>query len=313
MSFTSPVLPILCCGPTPALQRALRFSEWDSDSDVIRTSDVEVSVGGKATNAARAISCAGGEATVLSFAGGPVGERIQTLLAEEGLNGVWVETQAETRTCQTLLHPDGTRIRELVEEAQAVTLHEWAEFFAKVEQALPFHSGLLLCGSLPADSPPEVYVTLAELAHQVGKPVGVDAKGAELLAALSQEPEFIKINRGELRDSTGKEEVWDGMNALSSQGVKHVMITDGPHPAFLQSGRKRFQFTLPEIEAVNPIGGGDTVTGVTFQQILQNDGAKAAASAGLAAGLAQTLTARPAIYHTSEASRLETAITCRKG
>ncbi len=313
MLTSPPPLPILCCGPTPALQRALRFSDWESDSDVVRTSEVELSVGGKATNAARAISCAGGEATLLSFAGGAVGNRIKSLLTDEGLNGVWVDTRAETRTCQTLLNEDGSRIRELVENALPVTLHEWGEYFAKVEQAIPFHAGLLLCGSLPEGSPPDVYGTLTEIAHLAGKPVGVDAKGAELLATLHREPEFVKINREELRTSTGKDEIQEGMKALSSQGVQHVMITDGPHPACLQSGRKRWEFILPEIHAVNPIGGGDTVTGVTFQKLIQHAKPKDAASAGLAAGLAQTLTAHPAIFDASDASRLETSILCRKG
>lgn len=312
MRTSPPPLPILCCGPTPALQRALRFEDWASESDVVRTSRIHLSVGGKATNAARAITCEGGQATLVSFTGGAIGRQIQHLLQQEGLDGVWVDTETETRTCQTLMDGDGKRIRELVEDAGPVKLTEWGELFAKAEQALPFHSGLLLCGSLPAEAPKEVYATLTELAHQAGKPVGVDAKGAELLACLTQEPELLKINRGELKQATGLSDLKKGAHALFKQGVKHILITDGPQPALLVSGRKTLSIPLPSIEPVNPIGGGDTVTGVMFHHLVQGASAKDAASAGLAAGLAQTLDTRPAIFDPQTAQDFQKQLKPRK-
>ena len=313
MNTPSPsALPLLCCGPTPAVQRALTFSDWNADSDVARASRVHLSVGGKATNAARAITHAGGQATVLGFAGGDNGERMRRLLHEEGLDGVWVDTDTETRVCQTLLDSEGRRIRELVENARPVTLREWTEFFAKVEQALPFHGGLLLCGSLPDESPPDVYATLIRLAHDAGRPVAIDAKGPELLAALGEEPELVKINLRELRGATREDDPATGVDRLAGLGVGHILITDGPRPARARQGRKSFTFELPEIRPVNPIGGGDTVTGVTFLHIVNRESLRDAARAGLGAGMAQTLTTRPAVYETSEADRLARAITVRK-
>lgn len=309
---SSPTLPLLCCGPTPALQRALAFDHWHADSDVVRTSRVHLSVGGKATNAARAIAHAGGQATVLGFAGGVNGQRMRRLLHDEGLDGVWVDTQAETRTCQTLLDGEGRRIRELVEDALPVTLHEWAEFFAHVEQALPFHAGILLCGSLPAGSPPDVYATLARLAHEAGRPVAIDAKGPELLAALREEPEWVKINLAELRAATREDDPATGIDRLIGLGVHQVLITDGPRPARARRGRKAYTLDLPEITPVNPIGGGDTVTGVTFYRHLDGASLRDAARAGLGAGMAQTLTDRPAVFDPDEADRLARAITVRK-
>ena len=294
-------LPILCCGPTPALQRALRFDAWDAPGDVVRTRHITLSVGGKATNAARAVTRAGGQATVLSPVGGMLGRRVRDLLAAEGLEAIWIEVAAETRTCQTLLDAEGHRIRELVEDALPLSLPEWGEMFSQAERALHFHQALLLCGSLPDEAPDEVYATLIELAHAAGKRVVIDAKGPPLEKALPLKPDLVKINRSELQATTGQEEIPEGMRALQARGAKNVMITDGPQQAWLLSGKRLHRYTLPTIQPVNPIGGGDTVTGVTAQAWCAGEDLPAAARRGLAAGTAQTLTHNPAEFDLEDA------------
>lgn len=305
MNDTSPPPPpLLCCGPTPAVQRGLVFPDWEGDADVVRASDVSRSVGGKATNAARAVTRAGGGATVLGFAGGPNGDRMKDLLRREGLEGIWVDTATETRFCQTLMDREGRRIRELVEDAGPVSLHEWGELFAKAEQAIPFHAALLLCGSLPAEAPEGVYATLVELARNANRKVGIDAKGPELRAALKPGPDLVKINLDELRDATGETDPAVGIQQLLDLGVGAVMITDGPRPARVHDGERMTVLELPEIEPLNPIGGGDTVTGVTLHEWLRGGKLLDAALAGLGAGMAQTLTARPADFDPDTAREL---------
>jgi len=302
------MLPILCFGPTPALQRGLRFAAWDAPGDVVRTREVDWSVGGKATNAARAVLRGGGAATLLGPAGGMNGERMKALLREEGMEAVWVAVAAETRMCQTLQTSEGRRIRELVEDALPLTLGEWGGLFAKVEQALPFHAGLLLCGSLPIGSPDEVYATLVEFAKAAGRKVVLDVKGAPLRAALEKGPDLVKINRDELRETTGAEDVTEGMKTLMNLGAGAVMITDGPRQAYLAAGKRIWRYRLPEIEPVNPIGGGDTVTGMTALSWLGGASIEDAARLGLGAGTAQTLRARPAEFERCEAERFARAI-----
>ncbi|MCC5845603.1 MAG: hypothetical protein JJU05_15245 [Verrucomicrobia bacterium] len=295
------MLPILCFGPTPALQRGLRFAAWDAPGDVVRTREVDWSVGGKATNAARAVLRGGGSATLLGPAGGMNGERMTALLREEGMEAVWVAVEAETRICQTLQTSEGRRIRELVEDAPPLSLGEWGELFAKAEQALPFHAGLLLCGSLPLEAPKEVYATLVELAKAAGRNVVLDVKGAPLRAALEKGPDLVKINRDELRETTETEDVAEGMRLLLKMGAGAVMITDGPLQAYVAKGKKIWRYELPEIEPVNPIGGGDTVTGMTALSWLGGASIEDAARLGLGAGTAQTLHPRPAEFELEEA------------
>ena len=283
--------PILCCGPTPALQRTLAFADWDSASDVVRASSVRLSVGGKATNAARAITCAHGTATVLSFAGS---NEIIDLLEKEGLPGHWIPTASPTRICQTLVDANGKRIRELVENAGPVSDAEWDALYTSVTDLLPTHSGLLLCGSLPEGTDPTRYADLIRIAHDQGKPVGIDAKGAEMKHALAHTPELVKINQQELNDL--------GI-PLTDLEIPTALITNGPHPAQLLTDGTIHTFNLPKIDPLNPIGGGDTVTGVMFLHLLNGLSPQDATSHALAAGLAQTMTPNPAEFDSESAAK----------
>lgn len=293
--------PLLCFGPSPALQRGLRFANWDQPGDVVRTREVDWSVGGKATNAARAVLRGGGNATLLGPAGGANGLRMQHLLREEGLKGVWVEVQAETRMCQTLQTVEGNRIRELVEDAGALEPTEWKALSEAVARLLPQHAGLLLCGSLPIDAPDNVLASLVDLAKAADRKVIMDVKGAPLRMALEKGPDLVKINREELRETTNTPEIEQGMSTLMHMGAGAVLITDGPRQAFLAEGTRMWRYRLPAIEAVNPIGGGDTVTGMTAMSWLNGMPLDQAARLGLGAGTAQTLHPRPAEFALAEA------------
>ncbi len=295
-------LPLLAVGPSPALQRELCFPGWDAPGDVVRCSSLRLSVGGKASNAVRAVHHDGGRATLLSFAGGAQGQRMRELFAAEGLEAVWVPTRAETRLCQTLLDPEGRRIRELVEEPDPVSPPEWAELHARFDQALSGHAGVLLCGSLPRNAPAGTYAGLVRRARAGHRPVLLDAKGPELLAALPERPEWVKINRAEALEATGCDSVGAAAEKLLSLGAGALLITDGSRPAFLHHGGRGRHFVQPSIEPLNPIGGGDTVAGVLMNRLLLGESPPEAARRALGAALAQALTPFPAVFDSERAT-----------
>lgn len=301
-------IPLLCCGVSPALQRNLQFNDWESDSDVVRTRNVEWTAGGKATNAARAIRNAKGLATLLGFSGGPNGQRMEQLIKQEKLPAIWVPVKSETRICQSLLDADGKRIRELVEEAGPIGTEEWDRLLEKVKQELTTHAALLLCGSLPLDAPPALYASLAKIAEHLNRPVILDTTGDILKQTFPHKPYLVKINRSELLQTTGQSDIPDGLDILMSEGVQIALITDGPHQAWLGYDTKRVRFTLPTIDVINPIGGGDTVTGVTALELYKGKNPTEASKAGLAAGLAQTMRSKPADFDLETANQLAAQI-----
>ncbi len=307
-----PKAPVLCVGCSPALQRNLVFPDWDGSSDVVRCQEPQLSVGGKATNAARALQRLGTEVSLLSVAGGAQGEKIQGLLHAEGIQGLWVESAAETRCCQTLLREDGSRIRELVEEAASLTLREWAELFSRFEQALAFHSSVLICGSLPKEAPLDVYASLCRMAREAGKELLIDATGPGLEQALPEQARLVKINREELRASSQAASDEAAIQDLLKRGAQALLITDGPRPAFLAMGKKRWRYQLPEIKVLNPIGGGDTVAGAMAHFGLAAKQLPESTRMALACSMAQSQTANPAEFDPELAKELASQIKMKK-
>src|SRR5919202_3521777 len=112
---------ILCVGGTPAMQRTLRFESLQPGG-VNRAYEARVTASGKVVNVAGVITALGGQALLATFLGGDPGRFVARELDEAGVphEGVWVEDDAPTRTCATLLPDDGP-VTELVEEASPVS------------------------------------------------------------------------------------------------------------------------------------------------------------------------------------------------
>lgn len=124
------------------------------------------------------------------------------------------------------------------------------------------------------------------------------------MQALNHPIYLVKINRSELLTTTGCDTISRGVDALLERDVHIALITDGPGRAWLGYDRTRVQFTLPSIQAVNPIGGGDTVTGVCALSLARGCPPEESARQALGAGLAQTLRPNPADFDPDEAQRL---------
>jgi len=118
------------------VQRTLVFDSL-TVGGVNRARKVHVTATGKAVNAARAITTLGGAATLISFLGGDAGRFVARGLDAEGVphEPVWVEDDAPTRTCTTLIPKDGP-VTELVEEAPPVSAGDVAALEAMVERRL---------------------------------------------------------------------------------------------------------------------------------------------------------------------------------
>ena len=117
-------MKILCCGIFPALQRTLELKTLKTGA-VNRVQTVTRSVGGKATNAARVLKTLGADPLLFGFAGGENGETIKHLLDQEGIEHAFVETEAETRVCQTLLADNANDFTELIEDSEPLLSNVW--------------------------------------------------------------------------------------------------------------------------------------------------------------------------------------------
>ena len=302
---------ILCVGGTPAVQRTLLFESL-AVGDVNRAQKLYVTASGKVVNAARAVKTLGGESLLLTFLGGDAGRHVSRTLDAEDVSheAVWVEDDAPTRTCITILEEDGP-VTELVEEAPSVSNSDMTALESIVTKHLGEARALCLIGSFPPGVPEDFYARLAAQAAEAGIPVLVDAQKSLLLNTLAKRPFLVKPNLDETQTAldlpTGDDERagLKAVSALVEKGARWALVTRGAEPALLgdESGG-RWRIEAPSIQAVNPIGSGDTLAGGLLHALAGGASVPEATAFGAACAAANALTPTSGVFDANEAKRL---------
>lgn len=297
---------ILCVGGTPAMQRTLSFERL-VPGEVNRATEVRVTASGKVTNAARVVSTLGSRAVFVSFLGGDSGRFVAEKLDEEGVGRDAVWTDAPTRVCATLLH-DGGEVTELVEEAGAVVEEDAASFEEIARRRLPEARALCLIGSLPSGVPEDFYARLVEAVNEAGIPALVDAQKKPLLEALAARPFIVKPNLEEAVATLGLREDADAREAalaLVSEGARWAIVSEGAGGSVLadDSGRA-WRVSSPRLEAVNPIGSGDSLAAGLLHSLSRGASVPEAAAFGTACAAANVLTETSGVVRLSDIEKL---------
>jgi tagatose 6-phosphate kinase len=208
---------------------------------------------------------------VLSTLGGLPARQIDAEFTALGIDRTWIETQAPTRVCTTVLEPATKTTTELVENAGPITTDEWQAFrtaYGRLVQAAQF---VVLTGSLPPGAPVTAY---RELLEMTSCPALLDVRGPELLEALAARPLVVKPNFEELgktfpdlaRSGTGIGFASAGrengriaaMQELRRRGAQWVVITEGARAVWVAGPDGVSRLQPPKLTPVNPIGSGDS-------------------------------------------------------
>lgn len=301
---------ILCVGGTPAVQRTLLFESFKVGG-VNRARELHVTAAGKVTNAARVATTVGGRALLATFLGGDSGHFVAAELDAGGIvyRPVWVDPP--TRTCTTLV-PDDVPVTELVEEAPEVPAEAVAELEATVVRHLGEAEVLCLTGSFPPGVPENFYGRLVGHAHGAKVPVIVDAQKALLRGALAEGPFLVKPNLEEaaatldlsLTDDE-EEDAETAVAALTESGAEWALVTTGATGAMLgdvSGGRWRLQ--PPKVEAVNPIGSGDSLAAGLAVAFARGEPVPEAATFSIACAAANVLTPTSGVVRPGDVERL---------
>lgn len=293
------------------MQRTLLFESL-AVGDVNRARKLYVTASGKVVNAARTVSTLGSESLLVTFLGGDAGRFVSRTLDVEDVphEAVWVEDDAPTRTCVTVLEEDGP-VTELVEEAPPVSNGDVAALESIVKKHLNEARALCLIGSFPPGVPDDFYARLAAQAAVAGIPVLVDAQKSLLLNTLAEHPFLVKPNLDETQaalDLPAGDDESSGLEAVSAlveKGARWALVTRGAEPALLgdESGG-RWRIESPKIQAVNPIGSGDTLAGGLLHALSGGASVPEAAAFGTACAAANALTPTSGVFDANEAKRL---------
>jgi 1-phosphofructokinase family hexose kinase len=257
---------ILCVTLNSCLDKTLTVPNW-RPGDLVRGVAVREVVGGKGNNVARALKRLGREARPITFLGGPTGCRCAELLRrDDGLDPIVIACESPTREILTVLTQSTTEQTAFFDPDPHISPAEAEAFTERVEQTLSGGAvaAITLSGSSPSPSTHGLYSDLISLAKARRIPVFLDTYGPALEGIWGFWPTVIQLNRKEAAGQLRKNAVTDHdvlelLEDWHRHGVTCGIVTDGPHPAFIQARRKRFKATPPTIRAVNPIGSGDSL------------------------------------------------------
>ena len=309
-----PSAPVACLGLSPAFQRTLVLDGLHA-GEVNRAQAALLSAGGKAVNAAVALARLRRHCIVAGFNGGDTGQFVASYLSARGVSSAFTRTPWATRTCTTLLDRASGNVTELVEEAQRPPAELFRRFVARGQALLRQASFGVLCGTLPAGVPEDLWLRFAAAARRSGVPLLIDSHAGPLLRALREEPLMARLNAQELAKTFGKTchseaQVMDAAGRLTSAGAAWALVTRGSQPAILRSrAGEAWRITPPQVRAVSAIGSGDCVNAGLAHALLQGKPMPEAVRFGLGCGSAQALTCTPADFVPATARKLGSA--CR--
>ncbi len=285
------VSPILFVGLNPAWQQIMVCQEVCAGK-VNRARLWQVAPGGKGVHAARAANTLWpGSGAAVFFAGGSTGEDLVRMLSQLGVAHVVRKVASSTRTCITVIDEATGEATELIAPTSAVEAEDVDALSRDLAGMLATSAGLAICGTAPPGVPVDFYERLIKGMGE-DRPVVVDAyrEIRELLMRIRVD--VLKINMDELCDLTGCGEPESAVKRWRAAPCSRMLaVTNGSEAAYLFSDKAGWRFSLPRLPAIrNPIGAGDTCTGVlTVRMALAGDDVLTAFRHGLAAASASCL------------------------
>jgi len=304
-----PQKQIVCLGLFPSCQRTLLFDSFHVGK-VNRATDLVLSSGGKAVNAALALARLGEFPLVMGFNGGATGQIIAQDLKKQGVACSFVQTPWPTRTCTTIVDLAKHTATELVEESAAVSQRLLKRLETRARTLLKQALACLITGTLPPALPADLWGRFARIARQHKLPCVVDTSGHALLATLPYAPLLVKINSDELIQtchlvSAREATLSKAALQLTSAGAQWVLITRGSDASILCSANGGvWRIIPPSITPINSIGSGDCVNAGILHGHLNGMNMPNAVRFGLTCGSANALTRSPGDIHLKSISSL---------
>ncbi len=302
---------LIAVGLNPAWQKTLLFDEF-IPGEVNRAASISTFPAGKAINFARASNSWGCNSMVCHFLGGDTGKKIAEGLKSEKISHFAVWLKSPTRTCTTCLSSRNGQMTELIEPSADVPASSVESLRKLIIRKISSCSGIALCGTYPGGVGQDFYADIAEAGMKMGRIVLLDGyKGVD--KTLRTGVSVLKINRSELNALAGEKDLAKAARKVFKRyNIGLIALTAGPSKAYLfERNNASFEYRLPDVGRIeNPIGAGDTVSGVLLCELVKGTCPADAFRKALGAGTASCLRLKSAEYSRSEALRISRRIIC---
>ena len=252
---------ILTITANPSVDISYQLEKFNID-DVTRTSDIEKHAGGKGIHVGYVLKELGAKPVHSGFAGGKLGEFIEEGLEDRGQEARFVKIKGDTRNCIAILH-EGKQT-EILEAGPTISKEEEEEFLNKLDQISEGCHIINISGSLPKGLTSDFYKEIIKYAKKHDKFVSVDTSGKTLKDMINAEekPDLIKPNETEIADVLGrkieKKDLKEILKQAPFKDIPYIIVSMGKDGAMVKIKDKIYNAKVPKVEAVNPVGSGDS-------------------------------------------------------
>jgi 6-phosphofructokinase 2 len=269
--------------------------------------------GGGGINVARAIKKLGGNARAIHFAGGYSGKFLQTLLGNEGIESIAIETASHTRENLIVVDESTNSQYRFGMPGSPIKQTEWEACLLQIERMNDVDF-IVASGSLSPGIPTDIFEKIAAIAKKIHAKFIVDTSGEALQQAVKEGVYLIKPNLNELAALTGKkllnkEDIVSESRAIISSGECEIIVVSlGAEGALLVTKDKAVQFIPPAVEKKSTVGAGDSMVAGIVLSLQQNKPAEEAVKFGVACGTAATMNAGTELCKLIDVQKLITEV-----
>ncbi len=246
--------------------------------EMMRCRALQQQAGGKGANVMRALKIlqrgADGDDLLAGFAAGRGGRLLAELASEEGLAVDLVVCAGEARASTVVLSEDGAVTRLYEYGPQVGPADEDALLALAAGRPAAAGEWAIVNGAAPPGAADGFYGALCRTLRGAGYQVMVDATDVQLVGALAELPDFVKVNFSEACSAVAAPaarcpaESLAPYDDLAAQGLElcHRLITAGAAAAVVTlgaagaagyAGGREWRVRTPPVKAINPVGSGD--------------------------------------------------------
>ena len=245
--------------------------------------------GGKGINVSFVLKNLGVKSVVLGFKAGFIGNTIENMVLESGLDAHFIETPGESRINVKILSKEESAINgcgptpneENINELKSILYKAQKDDIVVLSGSVPYsiHNGLL-------------FKELIEDLNKRNVIVILDTSGKTLIESIKAKPFLIKPNLEELEELfdskiTNIEGLKNALFKLNDFGIKNTIVSIGEKGAILCSENKELIFVkAPDGKAISTVGAGDSLVAGFLSQYILNKPLKECLEYGVCAGSA---------------------------
>ncbi len=265
---------ILTLTLNPALDLTVQLPRLQP-GQVNRSEAMHTHAAGKGINVAQVLADLGHQLTVSGFLGEDNLQAFEALFAKRGFVDAFIRVPGETRSNLKLAESDG-RITDINGPGPMVSEAAQQALLDRLDQIAPGHDAVVVAGSLPQGISAQWLQALIVRLKDLGLRVALDTSGEALRAALEAGPWLIKPNTEELADVLGIEAISvtaqaQAASRLHTQGIEHVVISDGAEGVNWFSVGSAMHATPPKVTVASTVGAGDSLLAGMLHGLLSAD------------------------------------------